>query len=265
MRGAASPRFRVYAPHVAAYTHAVTAPRVPDGWLIAAADPTGDALDAAVSDLVARLGAAQAEAAAIAGAPPLGLRAVELSAEPAHYVCAFPGPAFLVLDPGLRPLTSRHAVQRHAAASLLWEQLEALVDAGHLRELAAAGGRLLAVGVEPEAVAQAVQDTVQAVLRVAAWREGPLRAVASMTQVDVLSTLQERAHAAFVRFVAVTEPLVERQDRLGGELVAALRAFEEAAGLAGVGERLADRVGLMLPACDDGAAEIADAHLTPLR
>lgn len=263
MRGA-SPRLRVYAPRRGAYTRTVTAPRVPDGWLLAAADPTGDALDAAVEDLVARLGAAQAAAADVAGAPPLGLRAVELQAGAAHFVCAFDGPAFLVLDPSMRPVTSRHAVQRHFAASLLWEQLEGLVDAGHLRALAAAGGRLLAVGLEPEAAAEAVQDAVQAALRVAVWREGPLRAVASMTQVDVLSTLQERLHAAYVRFVAATEPLVERQDLLGEELVMALRAFEEAAGVAGAGERLADRVGLMLPACDEGAAEMAAAHLTPV-
>ncbi|MFN8122661.1 MAG: hypothetical protein U0237_09550 [Thermoleophilia bacterium] len=242
----------------------MTAPRVPDGWLIAAADPDGDALEAAVADLVTRLGAAQAAAAGLAGVPPLGLRAVELAAAPAHYVCAFEGPAFLVLDPAMRPLASRHAVMRHAAAGLLWEQLEGLVDAGHLRALAAAGGRLLAVGLEPDAAADAVQEVVQAALRVASWREGPLRAVASMTQVDVLSTLQERLHAAYVRFVAATEPLVERQDQLGEELVMALRGFEEAAGLGGAGERLADRIGLMLPACDEGAAEMAAAHLTPL-
>ncbi|MCC6831367.1 MAG: hypothetical protein IT200_08470 [Thermoleophilia bacterium] len=242
----------------------MTAPRVPDGWLIAAADPAGDALDAAVEDLVGRLGAARSAAAGVAGAPPLGLRAVELAAASAHYVCAFEGPAFLVLDPGLRPVASRHAVLRHAAAGLLWEQLEGLVDAGRLRALAAAGGRLLASGLEAPAAVDAVEDAVQAALRVASWREGPLRAVASMTQVDVVSTLQERMHAAYVRFVAATEPLVERQDALGEDLVAALRAFEEAAALAGAGERLADRIGLMLPACDEGAAEMAGVHLTPL-
>lgn len=242
----------------------MTAPRVPDGWLAAAADPAGDDLDRVVGELVGRLAAAQAAAGEIAGAPPLGIRAVVLAASDEHHICAFDGPAFLCLGPDLRPVTSAHLMRRHAAAGLLWEQLEGLVDAGRLRDLAGAGGRLLAVGLEPEAASEAVQDVVQHALRVAGWREGDLRAVASMTQVDVVSTLQERAHAAYVRFVAATEPLVERQDALGAELVAALRAFEEAAGAAGVGERLADRIARMLPACDDGAAEMAAAHLTPL-
>jgi len=105
---------------------------------------------------------------------------------------------------------------------------------------------------------------VQHALGLAAWRSSPLRVVASRTQVDVVSTLQDRAYRAYARFIGVTEPLVQQQDRLTVELVAALRAFEEAAARAGVGERLADRIGVMLPGCDDGAAEIADAHLTPL-
>jgi len=237
---------------------------VPDSWLDAAADPTGDGLDVAVNALVERLGAAADAAGRAAGTAPLGLRAVELAAAPAHYVCAFEGPAFLCLGHDLRPVASRHVVQRHAAAGLLWEQLEGMVDGARLTDLAEAGGRLLALGLEPDAAADAVQDVVQAALRVASWRSSPLRAVASMTQVDVISTLQDRAHRAYVRFVSVTEPLVARQDELSAEMVTALRGFEEAAGAAGVGERLADRIGLMLPACDEGAAEMADAHLTPL-
>ena len=242
----------------------MTAPRVPDGWLAAAADPEGDDLAGAIAALVERLASAHAAAAAIAGAPPLGIRAVVLAASEEHHICAFDGPAFLCMGPDLRPVTSDHLMRRHAAAGLLWEQLEGLVDATRLRDLAGAGGRLLAMGLEPATASEAVQDVVQHALRVAAWREGDLRAVASMTQVDVVSTLQERVHAAYVRFVAATEPLVEQQGALGAELVAALRGFEEAAAAAGVGERLADRIARMLPACDDGAAEMAAAHLTPL-
>jgi hypothetical protein len=76
-----------------------------------------------------------------------------------------------------------------------------------------------------------------------------------LTQVDVVSTLQERAHASYVRFVAATEPLVERQDALGAEVVAALRAFEDTY------QALDARIGklLALPIEGMGAEELVRA------
>jgi hypothetical protein len=238
--------------------------RIPDGWLRAAADPSGERLEAVLQELVARLTEASAVAARHAGREPLGVRAVELPPRQRAYVCAFEGPAFLCLDADMRPVGDPQVVRRAAAASLLWEQLEAVLDPDRLRAVAEAGGHVLAVMDGPPAMTFAVTTVAEEVGRLAAWRSSPMRAIASLPQMDVAATLQQRAYQAYGGFVAASEPLVARQDELPDGHVAALRGFEQAAAAAGVGERLADVIGTLMRACDDAAGEIVAGHLVPL-
>ena len=238
--------------------------RRPDAWLTRAADPAGAALDGALEDLVARLEAARTSAERYAGRPPLGLREVELAMGARTYLCAFTGPRFLCLSDVGMPVTDAHVVQRSATVSLVWEQLEAEVDLSRLGELSGAAARVLAVTNEPAAMSDAIGATAEHAMAIAQWRESPLRAIASLTQIDVLFALQERAHRAYAQFVRTSEPLVAQQDRMTPELVAALGAFEQTAIAAGLGMRLADRLGVVVSACDQAAVEIVAAHLAPL-
>ncbi|MGD9696938.1 MAG: hypothetical protein AB7V42_14900 [Thermoleophilia bacterium] len=220
-----------------------------------------DALAALVDDLEA----ARAAARAVAGVAPLGVRAVEPLAGRRAYLCAFEGPAFLCLDAALRPEAGERRVREAASASLLWEHLEVLVDAGRLRTLAAAVGRLLALGGDPPQVAAALEVVATRALELATWREHPLRALASVPDLDRATALQERVVGAWGLFVRASDPLVERQDELGADLVGALRHVEETAQAAGVHARLAESLAAAMPDCAEGAAEVAAAHITRLR
>jgi hypothetical protein len=238
--------------------------RGPNGWLTQVADPAGAALEAALEGLVARLEAARISALQQAGRAPLGLREVELAMGTRTYLCAFAGPAFLCLTDEGRPAVDAHIVHRTATVSLVWEQLEAEVDLSRLGEVSEAAARVLAVTSEPAVMSDAIGATAEHARAIAQWRASPLRAVASLTQVDVLFALQERATRTYAQFVRASEPLVAQQDRLTPELVAALAGFERTAIAAGLGTRLADRLGAVVSACDQAAAEIVAAHLTPL-
>jgi hypothetical protein len=225
---------------------------------------TAAADEAALGRLVERLGAARDAAAAIAGRPAIGVRAVE----PAHgrrsYLCAFPGPAFLCLDDRLAAERDPRRVREAASASLLWEQVESLVDAASLRDLAAAIGRLLARGGDPPEVAESLEVVAARALDLARWRDDPARAVASVPGLDRATALQERLVGAYRRFLRASEPLVEVQDRLDPGLVDALRDVEQSAGPAGAAERLADRLAAAMPETEDGADQVVRAHLTRL-
>ncbi len=225
---------------------------------------TGAPDEAALRHLVERLGAARDAAAAIAGRPAIGVRAVE----PAHgrrsYLCAFEGPAFLCLDDGLAAERDARRVREAASASLLWEQVEALVDAASLRDLAAAIGRLLARRGDPPEVAESLEVVAARALDLARWRDDPRRAVASVPDLDRATALQERLVGAYRRFLRASEPLVEVQDRLDAGLVEALRDVEQSAGPAGAAERLADRLAAAMPETEDGADQVVRAHLTRL-
>jgi hypothetical protein len=238
--------------------------RRPDGWLKSAADPAGLALDDALEDLVLRLGNARASAEQHAARAPLGLREVELAMGARTYLCAFDGPGFLCLTHEGRPVTDAHVVQRTATVSLVWEQLEAEIDVSRLGEVSSAAARVLALTDEPAVMSDAIGATAEHAMAMAQWRESPLRAIASLTQIDVLFALQERANRAYGRFVQASEHLVAQQEQMTPELVATLGGFERAAITAGLGMRLADRLGAVVSACDQGAAEIVAAHLTPL-
>ena len=220
--------------------------------------------EAALSVLVQRLGEARDAAGALAGRPPLGVRAVE----PAHgrrsYLCAFEGPAFLCLDDRLAAERDARRVRESASASLLWEQVESLVDADALRDLAAAIGRLLARGGEPPEVAESLEVVAARALELARWRDEPARAVASVPELDRAIALQERLVGAYRRFLRASEPLVAVQDRLDVGLVEALRDVEQGAVPAGAAERLADRLAAALPESEDGADQVVRAHLTRL-
>jgi hypothetical protein len=216
-----------------------------------------------LEELVRHLAAARDAAQAVAGRAPIGLRAVETGGG-RWYLCAFEGPAFLCLDAELRVEASERRAREVACAGLLYERLEQLVDPGRLRELAAAAGRAIARGGERGDVGESLVGLAQAALDLAAWREAPERALASVLELDVGSRLHERVRAAYGRFVAATDPLAAAQDTLPPERVEALRGVEEAAGRAGLGDSLARRLGATIEDCDEGAVQVVAAHLTRL-
>lgn len=214
-------------------------------------------------DLAADLASARDAAEAVARVPALGLRAVETGAG-RWYLCAFEGPRFLCLTAALAPEPTSRRVHDAAAASLLQERLEQLVDGEALRALAAAVGRALARGEEDAAVADALGRIAEEALALAAWIEAPERALASVPGLDAASRLHERIRTAYGTFVRASEPLVADQDSLAPERVGALRGVEEAAGAALVGESLAQRLGAVMDDCDEAAAAVVAAHITPL-
>ena len=220
---------------------------------------------AAVRDLVDRLEAARDAADRIADRPSLGLRAVEAAPGRSSYVVAFEGPAFLCLAGDLSVETSARRAREAASASLLWEYAEARSTLRLCARWSQAIGRLLALGGEPAEVAEPLEVVAARALELAAWRDDPLRAVASLPDLDVASRLQERLVGAYARFVRASDPLVERQETLDPELLAALRAVEEAAGAAGAGERLAEQLARALEGCDEGAGQMVAANLVRLR
>ena len=228
-------------------------------------DPvTTDAQEQELLDLVRGLEAARDAAAELAGRPPLGLRAVEAAAGRRSYLCAFEGPSFLCLTSDLQPEPVARRAHEAASASLLWEHLESAVDADALRDLASAIGRLLALSADPPEVGAALEVVAARALRLAAWRDESLRALASLSAADDASALQDRLAGAYARFLRVSEPLVEIQEELPEGVVTALRDVEESAARAGAVDRLVDRLRLVMPECEDGAEQMVGAHLTRL-
>jgi hypothetical protein len=225
--------------------------------------PTAD--EEIVGALVRRLESARDAAAGLAGRPPLGVRAVEPAAGRLSYLVAFDGPAFLCLTDRLSAEVDERRAREAASASLLWETVEVLVDSAALHELARAVGRFLALGGEPAEVASTLEIVAARALELAAWRDDPLRAMASLPALDEGVALQERLAGAFSRFVRASEPLVAVQETLTPEVVAALREVEEGAGRAGAAERLAERLAGAMPECEDGADQMIAAHVTRLR
>jgi len=218
-----------------------------------------------VGALVADLESARDAASGLAGRDPLGVRAVEPAAGRRSYLVAFDGPAFLCLTRDLSAEVDERRAREAASASLLWETVETLVDAAALRELARAIGRLLALGGDPVEVSETLEVVAARALEIAAWRDEPLRALASLPALDEGVALHERLVGAFARFVRASEPLVGVQDTLAPELIAALREVEECAGRAGAAERLAERLAGAMPGCEDGADQMLAVHLTRLR
>lgn len=212
------------------------------------------------------LAAARAAALALTGRAPLGLRAVEPASGRRWYLCAFEGPSFLCLAGGLDPEASERRAREAAAASLLVERAEQLVDSGALRGLAQAVGRVLAIGMGDQAddLSEALAALAHEALELAAWRDAPERALASLPELDLGGRLHERLRTAYGRFVTASDPLVAVQDTLSRDLVEALRGVEEAAGAAGVGESLAQRLGAAIPDCDEGGGQVVALHLTTL-
>jgi hypothetical protein len=217
-----------------------------------------------VRSLVAALSSARDAAEALAGRRPLGLRAVEPSSGRRSYLCAFEGPAFLCLTGAMRAEGDLRRAREAASASLLWEHLEAMVDADALRELAGSIGRVLALGRDPAEVTDPLAAVAARALELAAWRDAPIRALASLPRLDEGVALQERLVGAYALFVRASEPLVERQESLDQGLVVSLRAVEESAARAGAPERLADRLAAAIPACEEGADEMMAVHITRL-
>lgn len=220
--------------------------------------------DATTARLVAELGAAHGAAVAVTGREPLGVRAVEPVAGARAYLCAFDGPGFLCLDGRLAAQRDARRVREVAMAGLLWEYVELFVDPDALEALTGAIGQLLALGGDPREVIDTLERVAARSLELAGWRTLPERAVASLPATDDAVLLQGRLHAAYSLFVRASEPLVDVQDTLSAELVAALRAVEQAAGMARVSERLAEMLGGAMGECSDGADEIVALHITPL-
>jgi hypothetical protein len=221
-------------------------------------EPTG------VERLVADLGAARAAAARLAGAEPLGLRAVEPPGEGRWYLCAFEGPSFLCLTASLEAEPDEHTARRVAAAALLVEHVEGIIDPSELRLLATLGARVVAL-TDDEGVVESLGALADAAIRLADWREAPERALASIAGLDEAAALHEAARTAYAAFVRATDPLVAVQDRLPAELVQALTELEEAAGRAGIGTSLADRICEDMADVDEAALQLIASHRTPLR
>jgi hypothetical protein len=214
--------------------------------------------------LAAELGEVEKAASALVSQDALGLRAVEPIPGRRWYLCAFAGPAFLCIRRDLAPESRSAQVREVAAGSLLVERAEVIVDAAELRYLAGAAGRLLAAAGEPGDLEESIELVAHRALQIAAWRESPQREVASVAALDTAVALQEHFLTAYGRFVALSQPLVERQDELEPDVVSGLRVFEEAAGRAGIGEPLASRLGATIEDCDEGARQVVAAHLLPL-
>lgn len=224
-------------------------------------DPTPDHPD--VAALVAELTDAAAAVEALTGAPPAGVRAVEITPGRSVHVCAVPPDGVALLVDG-RLATRRRDVHQALTAVLVGEHLLQVIDPEALEYLMEAGGRaIVALDGEPE-VADAIAAVLHAVHGLVAWRQDPLRERTSLPDVDYGAALQERAWRAYGAFVRRSDALAQAQDALTPELVSALRVWEEAAGRAGVTERLADGMGQVMKACDDAAAELVDRHVTPL-
>lgn len=223
------------------------------------------AADTELERLIGGLGRARDAARALTGGAPLGVRAVEAAPGRRNYLVAFEGPAFLCLAEDGRAEDDRRRAHEAASAGLLWEQVETLVDAAALRALAAAVGRLLALGEDPEGILPILETVAARALEVAAWREAPMRALASVPDLDRAVALHGRLSGAWARFVRASEPLAADQDRLSAELLEGLQALERAAAEAGAAERLADRLAAALPGCEELADEMLAAHLTRLR
>ena len=223
-----------------------------------------DTSPGALRDLVDRLAAAASSANALIGRAPLGVRAVEPATGRRSYVVAFEGPVFLVLAADLSAEGDERRAREAASAGLLWETLEALVDASALRDLARAVGRLLALGGDPATVAETLEVVAARALELAEWRDDALRALASLPALDDAVARHERLMGAYARFVRASEPLVAVQETLAPDLVAALREVEESAARAGAAERLADRLAGAMPECEDGADQMVASHLAHL-
>ncbi len=218
-----------------------------------------------VGDLVVGLASARDAAAGLVGREPLGVRAVEPAIGRRRYLVAFDGPAFLCLTGDLVAETDLRPAREAASASLLWETVEAVVDSGTMRALAQAVARLLAMDGETAAVSETLEVVAARALELAAWRDDPLRALASLPALDEAVALHERFVGAYARFVRASEPLVAVQDGLSPDLVAALREVEECAGRARATVRLADLLAGAMPECEEGAEQMVAAHLTRLR
>lgn len=227
----------------------------------AEADATAERVaQALLDDLVGAVAAAER----VAGVTPVGVRAVEPAAGRRLYLCAFEGPRFLCLSADLTPEPRSAAVREAATASLLWEHLEALVDAEGLRALVRAIGRLLAIGGEPPAVTAHLGRVAEHALELAAWRDRPERVLASLPAADQGAAIQERVLDAYARYLIASEPLVASQDTLPEAMVQSLRELESCAVRAGAGERLTDRLAAVMPECDESAGQVLEAHMTRL-
>lgn len=218
----------------------------------------------AAAALLADLQHAYHAAASVADREPLGVRAVEWAPGSRGYLCAFEDGRFLCLDEGLAPVSATHRLREIAGTGLLWEQLEEVVDPERYERLASAIGRLLATADEPRAVVAALAQVAERAAEMSAWRTDPARNLASLVALDEATALHDRLHAAYGNYLHASEPLVERQDELDGDLVARLRDVEQAAGWAGLHERLADTMARAMAGASDGADQVLAAHLTPL-
>ena len=139
--------------------------------------------------------------------------------------------------------------------------LAAILD----RYAASGVDNVLALGGDPPEVTGPLETVAARALELAAWREDPMRAVASVPDIDRGAAIQDRLHGAYARFMRASDPLVAVQDTLPDGLVAALRDVEEAAARAGAADRLAERLAAAMSECDDGAGQMLDADVRGAR
>lgn len=231
---------------------------------------SGDATDRVDLELLVReLTDARASALRIGGGLSVqGVRAVSFDGADRCYLVAFGGGRFLCLDSELGAVRSHRVVIAISTAVLLVERAEDEVDVAELHRLA---GAFTALRTDSDAMRQAlgdvsgvVREATEAAYRLAAWRAAPERALASLPQLEQATHLHDRLRVAHGEFLRLTEPLVERQEGLDASLVDALREIDAASGAANVGSPLAGRLADWVPDCDEGAADVVRAHLTPV-
>ena len=217
--------------------------------------------NADLAQLAAQLGAAHDAAGEIAGTAPLGVRAVEAAPGRRDYLCAYPDAAFLCLDVAGRPAQSVDDVQQVAACVLLVEHGEGCIDGAELSMFATLAARVARLAPNLAATLDALE---RAATDLHGWRAADERAVASLAALEDGVVRHDRLRLAYERFIADSEPLVEAQDTLPGDLLEALRELELAAGRAGALRPLSGLLAEAIGAIDAGAREIVAGHLTPL-
>lgn len=218
----------------------------------------------ALEDLVNDLARAREVGLALVGAEPIGIRPVEPSPTERHYMLAFDGPRFLILDGGWQPVSSARTAATVASAVLIVERAEDEVDVDDLHALARACGAVIAGGGVPKQIDTALQELASAALRTAAWRVRPMHVVASLAQVDTALRLHDGVRGAFAAYERDSGWLAEHQADLDAGLVTALAEIDRAAGQAHVGAPLGERLAGWMPDCDEGAKQVVAAYAVAL-
>jgi len=184
-----------------------------------------------------------------------GVRAVELTPEDRHYLCALDSGGVVCLDARFALVDDEDIRVRVAGAALVVEHVEQIIDAAECAVVASLVPRVAEL-VDDDVIRASVGALGDAATRLAEWRSEPLGVVAAIERLDDAAALHAAVHAAYRRFVAATDPLVAVQASLPPDLVRALGDLENACGRAGIAGSMTDAVGAGIEAIMAGADEL---------